>query len=519
MNTKILKMGPYLLALVVMLFSMRDVKTIHFKHIDSTHHALNGAFVYDLVRTGNLAHPVAFAKQYYSRFPGITIPYHPPLFPFVEALFYSVFGVTFFAARLSVATAAGIVAFLMFRLVKSTHQSDSLAFAATISFMALPISQYSAADVMLEFPALAFTLGALYCLRDLDKGYPWSRAYPFALLSAAAVWTKQHAVFLGLVPFIIILLHGNWRLLRGLNLWASSVILGVAILALTRLSAPVSHVGVSKQFAAGQTLWPATVNNVTYYGIDLRSQVGLVAGTWLLLSVGAFLLFPSLRRRRENHLYLAWILALVPVLLPAANRDIRYLLFGMAAFLVLGYESLRLACMRVLPARYVPAVIGIVAICMSSHMIYRVLGKPHTYAAHTPIAHALKDRACRRVLYCGERPMYLALAMRYDNPDSGAIMIRGDKLDPAIFTPDGLERFAWRYGVDTIVLEPGKKPHPWDFLFEHPTKSMECNRVVSGETSIQNRTLIFVFTNPSSTPESTLDVRLSSGNGDLNLQF
>ena len=60
---------------------------------------------------------------------------------------------------------------------------------------------------------------------------------------------------------------------------------------------------MTKQFAAGQALWPATVNNVTYYGIDLRLQFGLVAATWLLLSVAAFLLFPSLRRRREDHLY------------------------------------------------------------------------------------------------------------------------------------------------------------------------------------------------------------------------
>ena len=87
----------------------------------------------------------------------------------------------------------------MFRLVKSTHQSDSLAFAATISSMALPISQFLAADVMLEFPALAFMLGALYCLCDLDKAYPWSRAYPFALLTAAAVWTSN-TQFLG-CPF------------------------------------------------------------------------------------------------------------------------------------------------------------------------------------------------------------------------------------------------------------------------------------------------------------------------------
>ena len=69
------------------------------------------------------------------------------------------------------------------------------------------------------------------------------------------------------------------------------------------------------------------------------------------------------------------------------------------------------------------------------------------------------------------------------------------------------------------MLEPGKKSRPWDFLFEHPTKNMVCNRVVSGEASIQNKTQIFDFTNPSNMPESTLDVPFSSGSGGLNLQF
>ncbi len=201
---------PYLLALVVVIWSLRDVNRVHFKHVDSTHHALNGAFVYDMVRTGSFTHPVAYAKEYYSRFPAITIPYHPPLFPFIEALFYSAFGVSFFAARLSVATAAGVCTFLMFRLIKSTHQSESLAFATTVTFMVMQASLISASDVMLEFPALAFALGALFCLRDLEKGYPWSRAYPFALLAASAVWTKQHTVFLGLVPFVLVLLQRNW---------------------------------------------------------------------------------------------------------------------------------------------------------------------------------------------------------------------------------------------------------------------------------------------------------------------
>ena len=160
MNKRAIQSIPYLMALVVLVASMRGVDRVRFTHVDATHHALNGAFVYDLVRTGNFTHPIAYAKQFYARFPGITIPYHPPLFPFVEALFYAVFGVTYFAARLSVAVAAAVCAFLLFRLVKSTHQNDWFAFAATVVFMALPVSLREASEVMLEFPALAFTLGA-----------------------------------------------------------------------------------------------------------------------------------------------------------------------------------------------------------------------------------------------------------------------------------------------------------------------------------------------------------------------
>ncbi len=520
MTVKTRPLVPYILALIVVIWSMRNAHHMHFKHVDSTHHALNGAFVYDLVRTGNFTHPVAYAKEFYSRFPGITIPYHPPLFPFLEAIFYSVFGVSFFTARLSIAVAAGICTFLMFRLVQSTHRSDWLAFVATLTFMALPASVLSASDVLLEFPALAFTLGALFCVRDLNQGYPWSRAYPFALISAAAVWTKQHAVFLGLVPFILILLERNWRVLRGLNLWASTAVFGVAVAALTRLSAPVNHAGVTKQFATGQTIWPSIVNNVTYYGVDLRKQVGIAFGTWLVLSAGAFLMCPSLRRRRENQLYLAWILALVPILLPAANRDFRYLLFGMPAVIVLGYEGLGLVLKRVFPsAQYVPALITLLAVCLSSYMVWIILRFPFRGTPHIEVADVLKERAARRILYCGEDPTSLAFAMRIENPGSRAVMLRADKLDPAMFTPEAFEQFASRYGVDTVVLEPGKKPHPWDCLFGHPTKSMVYSRAVSGGWNNKIKVLVFDFTNPSRTPESAIDLPISNTSGSLKLQF
>ncbi len=307
--------------------------------------------------------------------------------------------------------------------------------------------------------------------------------------------------------------------MRGPNLWASSAIFGLAVLALTKLSAPVNHVGVSRQFAPTQTIWPSVVNNVTYYGLDLWKQFGLVVGAWLLLSTCAFVLVPSLRRRHESQLYLAWILALAPVLLPAANRDVRYFLFGMPALIVLGYDGLALALKRVLPLQFVPTLVGLVAVCVASYLLAGFLRHNFRSTAHREAALALKDRAPRRLLYCGEKPTFLAWAMRVENPDSKTVMFRADKLDPVIFTPEAFEQFAWRYGVDTVVVEPGRKPHLWDFLFDHPTKSMVCARLIEGGWQNRSKFQIFEFTNPSSTPDSTLNVPISSTDGGMILEF
>jgi len=482
---------------------------------------MNGAFIYDLVRTGNFAHPITYGKQFYSRFPAISLPYHPPLFPAIEALFYAAFGVSFFAARLPVALATGVSALLLYRLVNRSHQSVWLAIAATMTFITMSTSQMVATDVMLEFPSLAFMTGALYCLRDLETSYPPSRAYPFALLAAAAVWTKQHAVFLGLVPFIFILLQGNWRLLRGLHLWVSSLLFGLMVLALTMLSVPVNHIGVANQIAAVHEFWGAAVFNARYYGRELRQDLGLVVTCWLWFSAGAFLAIPRLRRRPENHLYLAWLLAVLPLLLLTAQHDQRYLLFGLPALVVLGYDGLRLACKQVLPVRCVPAVIGLVAVCLILYQTSRSLEFRAESAYMIPIqlARTIKDRVSRRLIYCGDNVGFLAVGIRFLDPDSRTILIRGDKLDPVIFTPEGFEHFAWRYGVDTVVIESGRKHHPWDFLVASPSPSMVPQRVVSHPTDTQHPSLIFDFTNPSSHPESCLDIPVMYTNARLNLSL
>src|ERR1700722_3369416 len=80
--------APYLLALLFFGSALYHVGQTEVVDTDAARHAMNGAFIYDLIRTGHLFHPIAYAKVYYSHLPSLSVPFHPPLFPAIEALFF-----------------------------------------------------------------------------------------------------------------------------------------------------------------------------------------------------------------------------------------------------------------------------------------------------------------------------------------------------------------------------------------------------------------------------------------------
>src|SRR5207302_10496406 len=128
---------PYSLALVFFLFALRGAGQTDVIDTDAARHAMNGAFLYDLVRTGNWLHPVAYSKIYYAQYPALSMPYHPPLFPAMEAIFFAIFGVKLLTARLLVAVCAGLSAALLYRLVNVTLGGPMLAACVTIASFSL----------------------------------------------------------------------------------------------------------------------------------------------------------------------------------------------------------------------------------------------------------------------------------------------------------------------------------------------------------------------------------------------
>src|SRR5690349_7335498 len=83
--------------------ALRGVSRTAVVDTDAARHAMNGAFLLDFARSGGWRRPVKYAEWYYARYPGISIPYHPPLFPAFESLFFAAAGVGVTPARAAVA--------------------------------------------------------------------------------------------------------------------------------------------------------------------------------------------------------------------------------------------------------------------------------------------------------------------------------------------------------------------------------------------------------------------------------
>ena len=497
---------PWALALLFALWSLRGVGGGNIVDTDAARHAMNGVFIHDLVASGHARHPVGYAREYYGRLPALSMPYHPPLFPAMESLFFFAFGVNLLAARLAVAVAVAISVVLLYYLVRATQGSDVVALCVTVSMSSVWWCQQVASDVMLEYPALAFALAALWCVRDLNRGvYPLGRALLFAAFGAAAVWTKQFTVFVGAVPPLYAVVSGRWRLLFSKGMWISSALFGGAVIALTKLSATFNRAGIAQvPTTAEDVRWLVTHNFVYYLEVVRTDAVGVPA----VFAAAVALAAVWIARRRAWHglrlgFYWVWIAALAAVLLPVGAHSNRYLFFLYPALMAIGYALLQRAGKLWLGearAWRVPAALA-AAWIVAAPFFY-----PETLRGPAEAAAVVVNGAPERILYAGDADGNFIFAARTRDPQGRITVVPGQKLPDDVFAAPAFEDFCRRHGINWIVLEQGTEPQRWSALAGAPTPSMRLERTLPLSSSRTRwrtgKMYVYRFTAPSMRPDA-----------------
>jgi hypothetical protein len=496
------------LALFFGLWALRGVGEGGVVSTDAARHAMNGAMIHDWLWGGPLASPLDYARWYYTRTQSLSLSYHPPLFPLLEAAAFSILGVSAFTARLVVAIATALSVLLMYRLVLATHGSYLIALAATAVAFSLTQTQVLSQDVMLELPALVFVLAALLVLARADASYTWRRALAYGAWSVAAVWTKQLAVFLIAVPFLVALLarRGGW--LSAPPFWLSIGLVGLAFAAVELV--PVYIFGVAPERVASWKSLPSILLSNSHYYLDSIDR-----GVAALTAVSLFGLgLPAAHGTRTRFglapgdaLYWACIIALLAVLLVGNWHQSRYLFFLYPAIAALACAvCYRAACRLLLPSPILLfALIAVAAVA-------------GTYLQRTPLVQQGPAEASlriaadhpARVLYAGEADGQFVFALRSTSNEL-PIVIRGDKLPSSTFDTNRFETFATDYGVTHVVLEDLDKPTGWEHLVTQPSPSM----IPIGQiamSGLRNGSLhLYRFTNRSPHPETQLEIRTAIG--------
>ncbi|MBV8816805.1 MAG: glycosyltransferase family 39 protein, partial [Acidobacteriaceae bacterium] len=219
---------------VALFFAVWGLRGLGFRNVidtDAARHAMNGVFLLDFLASGNWTHPLQFAESYYAHFPALSLPYHPPVFPLMEALFFGIFGVSIVTARVVIALCTFLALLLLMRIGSRATRSVAVAICAAAAFASWRSSLMVASDATLEFPALLFTLAAILVVANLDR-FDWRRAVLFGALAGVAVWTKQHAVFLVALPLVFLVLARRFAMLRTAVPWIALISAGLPVVAL-----------------------------------------------------------------------------------------------------------------------------------------------------------------------------------------------------------------------------------------------------------------------------------------------
>src|SRR5215471_2007502 len=461
-------LAPVLIAVLLGWWSLRDFRGASISGADEARHAMNGAFILDMVRNWKVEHPVEYGYWYYSHLPALSLPYHPPLFPAFEAFVFAVFGVGALGARLTVSIATAVAALLLFRLVCKTHGSRLLAFVVTASFFTLGTVQELSSSVMLEIPALVFVLASLLFLAPTQDMFLGPRSLGFGILGAMAIWTKQ-AVFLLPLPFIYAALGRNWKLLRRTLFWMNICVLLASALGLAILARQLNWDGINQSWAKTGLL-QRLAHNLHFY---LRSgMLGLVLGMICFVSYR----LPGGRiDLRKDRLYIAWLTAVLLVLILAPAYSSRYLFFSIPALMLLFYHGLARLGRSLLPSSgwVIPVAVCLVSVAYSlktSHVPYLV--------GPSEAATFLHNNGYRRILFCGNSNGAFIFALRSNDPSLSSTVIRGDKLPDSIYIPERLNAFISQYGIQAVVLERTKTGQPWDDLSPESLPFLSLQRIV-----------------------------------------
>lgn len=330
-----------------------------FYNNDENRHVMTGVFFHDFLGDLPLHGLRDYATQYYMQYPALGLMVWPPLFYGIEGAFMLVFG-TSYAAALALTGLFSALAFTyFFLLVRRTH-GEAAAAVSVLLLGCAPLVFTLSHHVMLEMPALAFVMAAVYhFVRYLDLGRSLD-VYAASLAAALFALTRFDGLFLLLFFGLAVAARRRFDVLRRREVWlaallALAIVLPVYVPMMSEFGR--AHVLMTVQGGAegfaGRGPWYA----LTYYPRDLVRQIGTFTAVPCVIGFFAAL---GPARRRACWPYLTLAAATYLAFTPLAELEERHSIYWYPAFALFAWVGIEWLASRLKLPRLRTALAAIV---------------------------------------------------------------------------------------------------------------------------------------------------------------
>lgn len=449
-----------ILILITLVITTKDISNGEFREADGFSHGMNGVFICDFVKDMPIQNAYEYALKYYARYPSITIPYHPPVFPLFEAVFYFLFGISTTTARFTVVFFSLVAIFTWYHLIRSKYDKG-IAFFSAIFFITAPKIVFHSRAVMLEMPSLSIAIVTIYFFHraiDLNK---LKNLIPCATLLGISLWTKQTTCFL--VPLFICYIIFTKKIQI---LISKEAIISIIIFLL--ISIPLVY--ITYKFA-NYNITQATVSPSTFYGKNYsfasRFLYYIKALPWitglpvLILSILSLLFLVIKNKLRLILFSILWIILYYALLTYISVKEVRYAFYLIppicliAAMLLneikLSYKNIRLSL-----AGYI--ILSIFTIINGYNVKHEYI-KGYEEAAK----YIIKNSKSISVLVCAYYHGNLIFNIRKHDKQKQIYVLRGEKILPEIYTNPRIKKHGYnkediypileKYGIKYVVME------------------------------------------------------------------
>jgi len=457
-----------LLCAITALILGRHLTVGDFWWSDASRHAMDGVFIYDFVRDGRWSDWREYALRYYAQYPALGFAFYPPFFAVVEAVFFALFGISAFAARLTVLAFALVGVVLWHQWIQRLAGS-AVAFVSAVFLITSPTVVLWAREVMLEMPALALLIASCFFLDRFTRSRHPRHLYLSVLMAGGAAWTKQTAVFLVPVLMIYITVMETPRFWRTRPAWIS-VLWGVILF--VPLGAYTLHFGgVAMDISVGDVNFGIprfSLRSFTYYLVELpRAVGGLVV---LLAAIGLYAILRSPERQRWS-LPLLWALIYYLFAWYVSIKQGRYIYFWLPPFAVFAaWGALRLVTLRVVPRT---VACGLLILFCAYRVVAAHAIPPRSVSGYErAAAYVMAHPQGKVVLFDGYYGGNFIFHVRRHDPRKSLIVLRADKMfNPMramrvvgevqlVRSPEEIRRLLDAYGVNQVVVENGPPLSP-----------------------------------------------------------